>query len=96
MILPPTDPDAKPAPEPAARPKRPVSDRKREANRRNAQKAKGAVTPAGRAKVKMNAVTHAMTCKLPHILSTEDRQKFHDEVSTWQGQRVLIGDLGKL
>src|SRR6266849_10332899 len=45
----------------ADRPERkPVSERKRTANRKNAQKSRGATTRAGKEKSKMNAVKHGL------------------------------------
>ena len=46
---------------PTDRPKRPASERKRAANRANAQKSTGPRTPQGKARVSLNRLTHGLT-----------------------------------
>jgi hypothetical protein len=62
-----------------------ISDRKREANRRNAQKSTGPKTDEGKSKVKLklklNALTHglyARTIVLPHEDEAAYRQRLDD------------------
>ena len=55
-------------------PKRPVSRRKRRANRRNAQKSTGPRTPEGKAVAARNAVSHGVFCA-DLVLPGEDGQK---------------------
>jgi len=52
-----------------------VSKRKRKANRANAQKSTGAVTPAGRAAVSTNAIKHGLTGCF-RVLVTESQEQF--------------------
>jgi hypothetical protein len=57
-----------------------TSQRKIEANRRNAQKSTGPKTQEGKDKVKLNALTHGLTAQtvsLPHgdIQACDERRK---------------------
>ncbi len=59
-----------------------VSERKRAANRRNAQKSTGPKTEAGKNKVKFNALTHGLTARtivLPH----EDADAYQKRLDDW-------------
>ena len=59
-----------------------ISERKREANRRNAQKSTGPKTEEGKSKVKLNALRHglyARTIVLPH----EDEAAYQQRLDDW-------------
>jgi len=53
-----------------------ISQKKLEANRRNAQKSTGPKTPAGKAISSMNGLTHGLTSQKCPILPGEDEQEF--------------------
>ena len=55
--------------------KKPVSERKRAANRANAQKSTGPRTAAGKVRVSLNALTHGMTAQAA-VLPFENRDHF--------------------
>ena len=62
-----------------------ISERKREANRRNAQKSTGPKTEEGKSKVKLNAVKHglyARTIVLPH----EDEAAYQLRLDDWTAE----------
>ncbi len=56
-----------------------------EANRRNAKKSKGPTTEAGKAKVRLNAMKHGMTAKLPVALPGEDPEVFKARFAAFKG-----------
>ena len=59
-----------------------ISERKHEANRRNAQKSTGPKTEEGKSKVKLNALRHglyARTIVLPH----EDEAAYQQRLDDW-------------
>src|SRR4051812_3447938 len=59
--------------------KAPVSDRKREANRRNAQKSTGPLSPIGKSYSRMNPLTHYVyATKVKLDLCQEDQEEFSD------------------
>jgi len=71
-----------------------ISQRKLEANRRNAAKSTGPRTAQGKAKVSLNAVTHGMTAAtvvLPH----EDEQAYQHRLEAWTGELKPPGELGQ-
>src|SRR5438309_752472 len=68
-----------------------ISQRKIEANRRNAAKSTGPRTAEGNSKVKFNAVTHGMTAAtvvLPH----EDDQAYQHRLEAWTSELMAPGD----
>lgn len=71
-----------------------TSERKIEANRRNARKSSGPKTQAGKDKVRFNAVKHGLTAKtvvLPH----EDAEAYQQRVEAWTRELNPRGDLGR-
>jgi hypothetical protein len=71
-----------------------ISQRKMEANRRNATKSTGPRTAEGKDKVKFNAVTHgftAATVVLPH----EDEEAYQDRLEDWTRELDAPGKLGR-
>jgi hypothetical protein len=71
-----------------------ISQRKLEANRRNAAKSTGPRTAEGKAKVRFNAVTHGLTSTtvvLPH----EDEQAYQHRLEAWTGELKAPGELGQ-
>jgi hypothetical protein len=71
-----------------------ISQRKIEANRRNAAKSTGPRTAQGKAKVRLNAVTHGLTSAtvvLPH----EDEQAYQHSLEAWTSQLKAPGELGQ-
>ena len=70
-----------------------TTQRKMEANRRNAQKSTGPRTEEGKAKVKFNALKHGMTAEtvvLPH----EDAAAYEQRLETWTRELNPPGKLG--
>ena len=63
-------------------PKANVSERKRNANRANALKSTGPKTVAGKAKSRLNAITHGMRAEMV-VLPTEDAAAFEAERLGW-------------
>ncbi len=59
-----------------------ISDRRIEANRRNAQLSTGPRTPAGKARVAQNRITHALTAATHIILPGEDAAAYHCLLTT--------------
>jgi hypothetical protein len=71
-----------------------ISQRKIEANRRNAAKSTGPRTAQGKAKVRLNAVTHGLTSTtvvLPH----EDAQAYQHRLESWTAELKAPGELGR-
>ena len=71
-----------------------ISQRKLEANRRNAEKSTGPRTAEGKAKVRLNAVTHGLTSTtvvLPH----EDEQAYQHRLEAWTTELKPPGELGR-
>ena len=66
--------DAEKGQKPAMSERRPVSERKRTANRTNAQKSTGPKTQAGKEKSKMNAVKHGILCDQLIIMGGEGQE----------------------
>jgi hypothetical protein len=59
-----------------------ISPKKLEANRRNARKSTGPRTPEGKARSRLNAVTHGMTGQT-RILPGEDADEFDRRLACW-------------
>jgi hypothetical protein len=53
-----------------------ISERQQDANRRNAAKSHGPITPEGRAAVRMNALKHGLTAAEIILPTTEDKLEF--------------------
>lgn len=70
----------------AKRPKRPVSEAKRAANRANAKSSTGPRTAAGKAASSLNAVIHGMTSNTIHFLPDEVPEEFYQQVQRWADQ----------
>src|SRR6476646_749880 len=71
-----------------------ISQRKIDANRRNAAKSTGPRTAKGKAKVKFNAVTHGMTAAtvvLPH----EHEKAYQYRLEAWTSELKGPGDFGQ-
>jgi hypothetical protein len=71
-----------------------ISQRKLEANRRNAAKSTGPRTAEGKHKVRFNAVTHGLTAAtvvLPH----EDEEAYRDRLEAWTAELKPPGKLGQ-
>jgi hypothetical protein len=75
--------DETPEAQARGRPRRPVSDAKRKANKANAQKSTCARTSAGRIASSLNAVTHGMTANTVFFLPGENQNLFYEIVNTW-------------
>jgi hypothetical protein len=70
-----------------------TSQRKKEANRRNAQKSTGPRTDVGKSKVRFNALTHGLTAEtvvLPH----EDAAAYQDRLESWTHELNAPGKMG--
>ena len=70
-----------------------TSQRKIEANRRNAQKSTGPKTQEGKDKVRLNALTHGLTAQtvvLPH----EDSQAYDERRKAWTSELCPDGQVG--
>jgi hypothetical protein len=71
-----------------------ASQRKIEANRRNARQSTGPRSAQGKAMVNLNAVKHGLTATtvvLPH----EDARAYQKRVETWTAERAPRGELGR-
>ena len=71
-----------------------TSQRKIEANRRNAARSTGPRTEAGKKKVSLNAVKHGLTATtivLPH----EDAEAYERRLQAWTAELNAQGDLGR-
>ena len=84
---------------PAGPEKKPVSERKRTANRRNAQKSTGPTTPEGKARSKMNAVKHGLLAKERLITVGglgEDPEAFEQLLADLREDRRPVGTLEQI
>ena len=66
-----------------------ISDKQQQANRRNAQQSTGPVTPAGKAAVRLNALTYGLRARssIIHGEDPEDYKQLWAELATeWQPQ----------
>ncbi len=71
-----------------------ISQRKIEANRRNAQKSTGPKTQEGKERVRLNALTHGLTAStivLPH----EDAEAYQERLDAWTRELGPQGDPGR-
>ena len=71
-----------------------ITQRKLEANRRNAARSTGPRTAEGKARVSLNAVKHGMTgttVVLPH----EDEQAYQHRLEAWTAELRPPGELGR-
>lgn len=71
-----------------------ISQRKLDANRRNAAKSTGPRTAQGKAKVKLNAVTHGLTAAT-EVLPHEDEQAYQHRFEAWSRELNAPGDMGR-
>ena len=93
MISTPHESVSEPPPEADAAPpkkKRLVTDAMRTANKANSAKSSGPSSPAGRAAVRVNAVTHGHTCTQLIFLKDEDPEMFWREVAVWAQERGAV------
>ena len=80
-----------------------TSQRKIEANRRNAQKSTGPKTEEGKNKVRFNALEHGL-CAETIVLPHEDAQAYQNRLQTWTAEvgprtdmeAYLVGRMVKL
>jgi hypothetical protein len=78
-----SNPDESPEAQARGRPRRPVSEAKRKANKANAQKSTGARTITGRIASSLNGVTHGMTANTVFFLPGESPELFYEAVNIW-------------
>ena len=69
-----------------------TSQRKIEANRRNAQKSTGPKTEEGKNKVRFNALQHGL-CAETIVLPHEDAQAYQNRLQTWTAEVGLRTDM---
>jgi hypothetical protein len=69
-----------------------ISERQHEANRRNAAKSHGPITPEGRAAVRMNALKHGLTAE-ETILPTEDKTEFEQFQAAFEEECQPVGPI---
>ena len=72
-----------------------TSQRKIEANRRNAAKSTGPRTEAGKKKVSLNAVKHGLTATTVVVLPHEDEEAYRHRVEAWTAELNPRGELGR-
>ena len=68
------------------------SDRRIEANRRNAQLSTGPRTPEGNARVAQNRLTHALTSPSHNILPGEDPEAYNRLLATLMEEHAPMGE----
>ena len=68
-----------------------ISDARLAANRENAQKSTGPVTPAGKAKASLNAVKHGLTGATVMFANAEDAKNYRRHVSDYEQQFQPVG-----
>ena len=88
------DPEKDPRPDTS--PRRPVSERKRTANRMNAQKSTGPRTRAGKEKSRMNAVKHGILCDQLLIMRGEGQEDLTAFEQLLAGLRAHYKPVGTL
>src|SRR4029079_2999177 len=69
-----------------------ISERKKEANRQNAQKSTGPRTEQGKAKSRRNALKHGMTSE-GTVLTPEDTELFQERMHGWTLKERPEGEL---
>ena len=69
-----------------------ISERQLDANRRNAAKSHGPITPEGRAAVRMNALKHGLTAA-EIVLPTEDKLEFEQFRAAFEEECQPVGPL---
>ena len=72
-----------------------TSERKIEANKRNAKRSTGPRTEAGKKKVSLNAVKHGLTATTVVVLPHEDAEAYRKRVDAWTVELNPQGDLGR-
>ncbi len=73
----------------------PISPRKLDANRRNALRSTGPTTPAGKARVRFNALTHGLLAK-EVVLPGEDRAEFEGLVARLSDHYSPVGPIQEM
>src|SRR5271155_3916919 len=76
-----------PQAEPPRKRTRFVTEKMREANKRNSARSTGAKTETGRATSRMNSKRHGAASKTIMFMPGEDPQEFWDELDIWIRQR---------
>jgi hypothetical protein len=69
-----------------------TSFRKREANRANAQKSTGAVTPEGKAKVSQNRLVHGLTGRF-RVLPCENQDRYNELLDRFMEDEKPVGSV---
>jgi hypothetical protein len=72
-----------------------TSQRKIEANRKNATRSTGPRTPEGKKKVSLNAVKHGLTATTLVVLPHEDEEAYRHRVEAWTAELNPRGELGR-
>ena len=72
-----------------------TSERKIEANRRNAARSTGPRTPEGKRKVSLNAVKHGLTATTIVVLPHEDAEAYERRLQAWTAELNPKGDLDR-
>ena len=71
-----------------------TSQRKIEANRRNAARSTGPRTEAGKKKVSLNAVKHGLTATTLVVLPHEDEEAYRHRLEAWTAELNPRGSSG--
>src|ERR1700738_2121775 len=70
-----------------------ISQRQLDANRRNAAKSHGPVTPEGRAAVRLNALKHGLTAAEIILPTTEDKLEFEQFQAAFEEECQPVGPI---
>ena len=70
-----------------------ISERQLEANRRNAAKSIGPITPEGRAAVRMNALKHGLTAAEIILPTAEDKLEFEQFQAAFEEECQPVGPI---
>ena len=70
----------------------PISKRKLEANRRNAQKSSGPVTPIGKARSAQNRISHGLCGKF-YVLESESQEDYNDLLERFMKAEQPVDDV---